>query len=77
MDINRDIIGEANHLSGHSFSAHDNIIHPLAELGSKTTEEKLYARWPFAVGPRVCLLLTAAVSRMGKKDFAMSDECAT
>ncbi|GLT66932.1 hypothetical protein SLA2020_392720 [Shorea laevis] len=37
MDINRDIIGEANHLSGHSFPAHNNIIHPSAELGSKTT----------------------------------------
>ncbi|TXG73383.1 hypothetical protein EZV62_001962 [Acer yangbiense] len=37
MDINRDVIGEANHLSGYSFSAHNNIIHPSAELGSKTT----------------------------------------
>ncbi|GLT81805.1 hypothetical protein SLE2022_002370 [Rubroshorea leprosula] len=37
MDINRDIISEANHLSGHSFSAHNNVIHPSAELGSKTT----------------------------------------
>ncbi|KAL6009864.1 hypothetical protein ACLOJK_000295 [Asimina triloba] len=36
-DINRDVIGEANHLSGYSFSAHNNIIHPSAELGSKTT----------------------------------------
>ncbi|XP_010247225.1 PREDICTED: translation initiation factor eIF-2B subunit gamma [Nelumbo nucifera] len=36
-DINRDVIGEASHLSGYSFSAHNNIIHPSAELGSKTT----------------------------------------
>ncbi|CAL1403530.1 unnamed protein product [Linum trigynum] len=36
-DINRDVIGEANHLSGYSFSAHNNIIHPSADLGSKTT----------------------------------------
>ncbi|KAJ9146621.1 hypothetical protein P3X46_028860 [Hevea brasiliensis] len=32
-----DVIGEANHLSGYSFSAHNNIIHPSAQLGSKTT----------------------------------------
>ncbi|KAH9741830.1 NTP transferase domain-containing protein [Citrus sinensis] len=37
MDINRDVIGEANHLSGYNFSAQNNIIHPSAELGSKTT----------------------------------------
>ncbi|GKV50973.1 hypothetical protein SLEP1_g57650 [Rubroshorea leprosula] len=42
MDINRDIISEANHLSGHSFSAHNNIIHPSVELGSKTTVSPLY-----------------------------------
>lgn len=36
-DINRDVIGEASHLSGYSFSAHNNIIQPSAELGSKTT----------------------------------------
>ncbi|PKI41200.1 hypothetical protein CRG98_038416 [Punica granatum] len=36
-DINRDVTGEANHLSGYSFSAHNNLIHPSAELGSKTT----------------------------------------
>ncbi|CAI0548751.1 unnamed protein product [Linum tenue] len=36
-DINRDVIGEANHLSGYSFSVHNNIIHPSSELGSKTT----------------------------------------
>ncbi|XP_028759585.1 translation initiation factor eIF-2B subunit gamma [Neltuma alba] len=36
-DINRDVIGEASHLSGYSFSAHNNIIHPSAELGAKTT----------------------------------------
>ncbi|WCJ20556.1 Translation initiation factor eIF-2B subunit gamma [Euphorbia peplus] len=36
-DINRDVIGEANHLSGYSFSAHNNIIHPSAQYGSKTT----------------------------------------
>ncbi|XP_033138809.1 translation initiation factor eIF-2B subunit gamma-like [Brassica rapa] len=37
MDVNRDVIGDANHLSGYSFSAHHNIVHPSAELGSKTT----------------------------------------
>lgn len=31
------VIGDASHLSGYSFSAHNNIIHPSAELGSKTT----------------------------------------
>ncbi|ESW31401.1 hypothetical protein PHAVU_002G235800 [Phaseolus vulgaris] len=36
-DINRDVIGEAGHLSGYSFSAQNNIIHPSAELGAKTT----------------------------------------
>ncbi|KAJ8751441.1 hypothetical protein K2173_016651 [Erythroxylum novogranatense] len=36
-DINRDVIGEANHLSGYSFSTHNNVIHPSAQLGSKTT----------------------------------------
>ncbi|KAL3850211.1 hypothetical protein ACJIZ3_012093 [Penstemon smallii] len=36
-DINRDVIGDANHLSGYTFSAHNNIIHPSAELGSRTT----------------------------------------
>jgi translation initiation factor eIF-2B subunit gamma len=36
-DINRDVIGDASHISGYSFSAHNNIIHPSAVLGSKTT----------------------------------------
>ncbi|KAJ4824120.1 hypothetical protein Tsubulata_008869 [Turnera subulata] len=36
-DINRDVIGEANHLSGYSFSDDNNVIHPSAQLGSKTT----------------------------------------
>ncbi|KAK1292000.1 hypothetical protein QJS10_CPB17g01708 [Acorus calamus] len=36
-DINRDVIGEASHLSGYSFSAQNNIILPSAQLGSKTT----------------------------------------
>lgn len=36
-DINRDVTGEANHLSGYSFSDDNNIIHPSAQLGSKTT----------------------------------------
>lgn len=35
-DINRDVIGEASHLSGYSFSPQNNIIHPSAEIGSKT-----------------------------------------
>ncbi|KAL0823773.1 hypothetical protein Bca101_047450 [Brassica carinata] len=37
MDVNRDVIGDANHLSGYTFSSHHNIVHPSAELGSKTT----------------------------------------
>ncbi|XP_010536148.1 PREDICTED: translation initiation factor eIF-2B subunit gamma [Tarenaya hassleriana] len=53
MDVNRDVIGEVNHLSGYSFSAHNNIIHPSAELGSKTT-----------VGPH-CML--GEGSQMGDK----------
>ncbi|KAK4753721.1 hypothetical protein SAY87_001825 [Trapa incisa] len=52
-DINREVAGEANHLSGYSFSAHNNIIHPSAELGSKTT-----------VGPH-CML--GEGSQMGDK----------
>ncbi|KAL8159404.1 hypothetical protein V2J09_000941 [Rumex salicifolius] len=52
-DINRDVIGDANHLSGYSFSAHNNIIHSSAELGSKTT-----------VGPQ-CML--GEGSQMGDK----------
>ncbi|KAL6223269.1 hypothetical protein ACLB2K_006657 [Fragaria x ananassa] len=52
-DINRDVIGDASHLSGYSFSAHNNIIHPSAELGSKTT-----------VGPH-CMLGEASI--MGDK----------
>ncbi|EPS62837.1 hypothetical protein M569_11951, partial [Genlisea aurea] len=36
-DINRDIVGDANHLLGYAFSAQNNIIHPSALLGSKTT----------------------------------------
>lgn len=52
-DINRDIIGDASHLSGYSFSAQNNIIHPSAVLGSKTT-----------VGPQ-CML--GEGSQMGDK----------
>lgn len=52
-DINRDVIGDASHLSGYSFSAHNNIIHPSAVLGSKTT-----------VGPQ-CML--GEGSQMGDK----------
>ncbi|XP_048434448.1 translation initiation factor eIF-2B subunit gamma isoform X1 [Pyrus x bretschneideri] len=52
-DINRDVIGDASHLSGYSFSAQNNIIHPSAELGSKTT-----------VGPH-CML--GEGSQMGDK----------
>ncbi|KAJ3692263.1 hypothetical protein LUZ60_012613 [Juncus effusus] len=52
-DINRDVIGEASHLSGYSFSPHNNIIHPSAVLGLKTT-----------VGPQ-CML--AEGSQLGDK----------
>lgn len=52
-DINRDVVGEASHLSGYSFSAHNNIVHPSAGLGSKTT-----------VGPQ-CML--AEGSKLGDK----------
>ncbi|KAA8549995.1 hypothetical protein F0562_001679 [Nyssa sinensis] len=52
-DINRDVTGEASHLSGYSFSAQNNIIDPSAVLGSKTT-----------VGPQ-CML--GECSQMGDK----------
>ncbi|XP_066386686.1 uncharacterized protein [Miscanthus floridulus] len=52
-DINRDVIGEASHLSGYSFSAQNNIIHPSSVLGSKTT-----------IGPH-CIL--AEGSQLGDK----------
>ncbi|KAJ6844267.1 translation initiation factor eIF-2B subunit gamma isoform X2 [Iris pallida] len=52
-DINRDVVGEASHLSGYTFSAQNNIVHPSAELGSKTT-----------VGPQ-CML--AEGSKLGDK----------
>ncbi|PIN24917.1 Translation initiation factor 2B, gamma subunit (eIF-2Bgamma/GCD1) [Handroanthus impetiginosus] len=52
-DINRDVVGDANHLSGYTFSAQNNIIHPSAILGSKTT-----------VGPQ-CML--GEGSEMGDK----------
>ncbi|KAI3704213.1 hypothetical protein L1987_74428 [Smallanthus sonchifolius] len=52
-DINRDVIGDASHLSGCSFSVHNNVIHPSAVLGSKTT-----------VGPQ-CML--GEGSQMGDK----------
>ncbi|XP_039127768.1 translation initiation factor eIF-2B subunit gamma [Dioscorea cayenensis subsp. rotundata] len=53
IDINRDVVGEASHLSGYSFSAQNNVVHPSAELGSKTT-----------VGPQ-CML--AEGSKLGDK----------
>jgi len=52
-DVNRDVIGEASHLSGYIFSAHNNIIHPSAGLGSQPT-----------VGPH-CML--GEGSQMGDK----------
>ncbi|KAK6153187.1 hypothetical protein DH2020_012826 [Rehmannia glutinosa] len=52
-DINRDVVGDASHLSGYTFSAHNNIIHPSAVLGSKMT-----------VGPQ-CML--GEGSQMGDK----------
>ncbi|KAI3746448.1 hypothetical protein L6452_08882 [Arctium lappa] len=52
-DINRDVIGDASHISGCSFSVHNNVIHPSAVLGSKTT-----------VGPQ-CML--GEGSQMGDK----------
>ncbi|CAK8563785.1 unnamed protein product [Lathyrus sativus] len=52
-DINQNVIGEASHLSEYSFSAHNNIIDPTAELGAKTT-----------VGPH-CML--GEGSQMGDK----------
>lgn len=36
-DINRDVVGEATHLTGYTLSPHNNIVHPTAESGSKTT----------------------------------------
>ncbi|EEC80540.1 hypothetical protein OsI_22836 [Oryza sativa Indica Group] len=52
-DINRDVVGDASHLSGYSFSAQNNIIHPTSVLGSKTT-----------IGPQ-CML--AEGSQLGDK----------
>lgn len=52
-DINRDVVGDASHLSGYSFSAQNNIIDPSTVLGSKTT-----------VGPQ-CML--GEGSQMGDK----------
>lgn len=52
-DINRDVIGDASHLSGCSFSSHNNVIHPSAVHGSKTT-----------IGPQ-CML--GEGSQMGDK----------
>ncbi|KAJ0714303.1 putative nucleotidyl transferase domain, nucleotide-diphospho-sugar transferase [Helianthus annuus] len=52
-DVNRDVIGDASHLSGCTFSVHNNVIHPSAVLGSKTT-----------VGPQ-CML--GEGSQMGDK----------
>ncbi|KAI3450088.1 hypothetical protein Pfo_006753 [Paulownia fortunei] len=52
-DINRDLVGDASHLSGYTFSAQNNIIHPSAVVGSKTT-----------VGPQ-CML--GEGSQMGDK----------
>lgn len=37
IQFSNQVIGEANHLSGYSFSAHNNVIHPSAQLGLKTT----------------------------------------
>ncbi|XP_057872290.2 uncharacterized protein LOC131078572 [Cryptomeria japonica] len=36
-DINRDVVGEATHLTGYTVSTHNNIVHPSAEHGAKTT----------------------------------------
>lgn len=36
-DINRDVVGEATHLTGYALSSHNNIVHPSAEYGAKTT----------------------------------------
>ncbi|ONM07282.1 transferase [Zea mays] len=47
------VIGEVSHLSGYSFSAQNNIIHPSSVLGSKTT-----------IGPH-CIL--AEGSQLGDK----------
>ncbi|KQJ97549.1 translation initiation factor eIF-2B subunit gamma [Brachypodium distachyon] len=52
-DINRDVVGEASHLSGYSFSTHNNIVHLSCVLGSKTT-----------IGPQ-CML--AEGSQLGDK----------
>uniref|UniRef100_A0A0E0PXF2 Translation initiation factor eIF2B subunit gamma n=1 Tax=Oryza rufipogon TaxID=4529 RepID=A0A0E0PXF2_ORYRU len=47
------VVGDASHLSGYSFSAQNNIIHPTSVLGSKTT-----------IGPQ-CML--AEGSQLGDK----------
>lgn len=37
FDLLPQVVGDASHLSGYTFSAQNNIIHPSAVLGSKTT----------------------------------------
>lgn len=37
QDINRDVASEEIHLTGYTVSSHNNVIHPSAVLGSKTT----------------------------------------
>ncbi|KAL3625713.1 hypothetical protein CASFOL_030242 [Castilleja foliolosa] len=65
-DINRDLVGDASHLSGYNFSSHNNIIHPSAALGSKTTSsDKCVKTCVVAyVGPQ-CML--GEGSEMGDK----------
>lgn len=36
-DVNRDVGGDAIHLTGHTMSANNNVVDPSAELGAKTT----------------------------------------
>jgi translation initiation factor eIF-2B subunit gamma len=37
LDINREVAGEAIHLTGYEVSAHNNVIHETAQLGWKST----------------------------------------
>ncbi|GFP94248.1 translation initiation factor eif-2b subunit gamma [Phtheirospermum japonicum] len=60
------LVGDASHLSGYNFSPHNNIIHPSAALGFKTTVSYTsHALYPaLKVGPQ-CML--GEGSEMGDK----------
>ena len=52
------VIGEASHLSRYPFSAHNNFIHPSAEMGSKSTVRSvIFVFFPsFFICQEMCLV---------------------